>query len=108
MLRLRRCILYQIAYIDYGMVGSFRAPFEFLQPYSVIHGGDMSLSLEDLKGELRENYLRTEDVLTGMDAYIVQLEKRLANVEGKMRLLEAAIYAEDEPESAPPMVIVSR
>ena len=72
----------------------------------------MSLSLDDLKGELRENYLRTEEVLSGMDAYIAKLEKRLANLEGQMTALTAAIYADDElepePAPAPPRVIVSR
>jgi hypothetical protein len=31
-------------------------------------GEIMSFSLEDLKGELRKTYLRTEEVLSGMDA----------------------------------------
>ena len=57
----------------------------------------MSLSLEDIKGEFREGYHRTEDVLTGMDAYIATLEKRITILEGQM----AAIYAmacSDDPE----------
>jgi hypothetical protein len=30
----------------------------------------MSLSLQDIKDELRESYLRTEEVLSGIDAYV--------------------------------------
>ena len=76
----------------------------------------MSLSLEDLKGELRESYLRTEEVLAGMDAYIAKIEKRLASqvkridaaelqikrldaLEGQMAALTAALYADDADES---------
>jgi hypothetical protein len=57
----------------------------------------MSLSLDDLKGELRESYLRTEEVLSGMDAYIAKLEKRIAALEGQMAALTVALY-EDEPD----------
>lgn len=58
----------------------------------------MSLSLQDLKGEFREGYLRTEEVLSGMDAYIAKLEKRISALEGQMAAMTAALYA-DEPES---------
>jgi len=57
----------------------------------------MSLTLEDLKGEIRESYLRTEEVLSGMDAYITKLEKRITALEGQMAAMTAALYA-DEPE----------
>jgi hypothetical protein len=57
----------------------------------------MSLSLDDLKGELRESYLRTEEVLSGMDAYIAKLEKRIAALEGQIATLTMALY--DEPDS---------
>lgn len=43
----------------------------------------MSLSLDGLRDELRENYLRTEEVLSGMDAYIAKLEKRINSLEGR-------------------------
>ena len=76
----------------------------------------MSLSLEDLKGELREGYLRTEEVLAGMDAYIAKIEKRLeshlkridavemqlkrlGDLEGRMAALTAALYADDPDAS---------
>lgn len=59
----------------------------------------MSLSLEDIKGEFREGYLRTEEVLSGMDAYISSLEKRIATLEGQMAAIAAALQ-EDEPEPA--------
>jgi uncharacterized coiled-coil protein SlyX len=79
-------------------------------------GVQMSLSLEDLKGELREGYLRTEEVLAGMDAYIAKIEKRLANqvkridelelkikridaLEGQMAAMTAALYADDADDS---------
>ena len=70
----------------------------------------MSLSLEDIKGELRENYLRTEEVLSGMDAYVLQLERRLEKLEGQMAAFAAAIYGDDDPEPVvqSPKIIVSR
>ena len=43
----------------------------------------MGLSLDDLRDELRENYLRTEEVLSGMDAYIAKLDKRINSLEGR-------------------------
>lgn len=65
----------------------------------------MSLSLEDIKGEFREGYQRTEEVLSGMDAYITKLEKRIValearvkridQLEGQLAALTAAIYADD-------------
>lgn len=66
----------------------------------------MSLSLEDLKGELRETYLRTEEVLSGMDAYIIKLEKRITTLEGQMAAITAAIYAEDEAPAPEPRIIL--
>lgn len=94
----------------------------------------MGLSLDDLRDELRENYLRTEEVLSGMDAYIAKLEKRinslegrgnggggdpvaqgsqplerrLAALEGQIAAITAALYADDEadPVAAPPRIIV--
>lgn len=77
----------------------------------------MSLSLDDLKGEFREGYLRTEEVLSGMDAYISKLEARIASLEGQVEkridalegqvaAITAAIY-EDEPSSElPPKIFV--
>lgn len=66
----------------------------------------MSLSLEDLKGELREGYLRTEEVLAGMDAYIAKIEKRLESqvkridiLEGQMAAMTVALYADDPDEA---------
>jgi hypothetical protein len=74
----------------------------------------MSLSLEDIKGEFREGYLRTEEVLSGMDAYIAKLEnrisvledrlKRIAVLEDQMAAITAAIY-EDEPAQPPKIFI---
>lgn len=66
----------------------------------------MSLSLEDLKGEFREGYLRTEEVLTGMDAYIIKLEKRIVALEGQMAALTAALYAEEPSPALPPKIFV--
>lgn len=66
----------------------------------------MSLSLEDLKGELRETYLRTEEVLSGMDAYIAKLEKRISTLEGQTAAITAAIYADDEPPAPEPRIIL--
>jgi predicted RNase H-like nuclease (RuvC/YqgF family) len=51
----------------------------------------MSLSLEDLKSELRENYQRIEEVLSGMDNYIVKLEKRVINQEERIKTLEGQL-----------------
>lgn len=74
----------------------------------------MSLSLEDLKSELRENYQRIEEVLSGMDNYIVKLENRVIDQEGRINTLEgqlaslAAALTEDmEPDadSAPALVL---
>ena len=65
----------------------------------------MSLSLDDLKGEFREGYLRTEEVLSGMDAYIAKLEKRIAALEGQFSALTAALY-EAEPTHPPPKIFV--
>lgn len=70
----------------------------------------MGLSLEDIKGEFREGYLRTEEVLTGMDAYIMKLEKRVEALEGQLASIAAALYA-DEPDvkdSAPKIYVGSR
>jgi predicted nucleic acid-binding Zn-ribbon protein len=62
----------------------------------------MSLSLEDIKGEFREGYQRTEEVLTGMDAYIMKLEnriesqsKRIAALEKQMAAIFAAVCSDD-------------
>lgn len=70
----------------------------------------MGLSLEDIKGEFREGYLRTEEVLTGMDAYIMKLEKRVEALEGQLASIAAALYA-DEPDvkdSAPKIYVGGR
>lgn len=61
----------------------------------------MSLSLANLQGELREGYLRTEEVLSGMDAYIANLEKRIATLEGQMAAISAAYEADESEPSAP-------
>lgn len=92
----------------------------------------MGLSLDDLRDELRENYLRTEEVLSGMDAYIAKLDKRISSLEGRgnggdsvakksqsleLRLaaledqiaaITAALYADDDadPMAAAPRIIV--
>lgn len=70
----------------------------------------MGLSLEDIKGEFREGYQRTGEVLTGMDAYIMKLEKRVEALEGQMASIASALYA-DEPdptESAPKIYVGNR
>ena len=70
----------------------------------------MSLSLQSIKGEFREGYLRTEQVLSGMDAYITKLEKRIVALEAKLEKridglerqmadINAALY-QDEPDPA--------
>jgi predicted nucleic acid-binding Zn-ribbon protein len=51
----------------------------------------VSLSLEDLKGELRENYSRIEEVLSGMDNYIIRLENRLAAQDERIEVLEGQL-----------------
>ena len=66
----------------------------------------MSLSLEDLKGELRETYLRTEEVLSGMDAYIAKLEKRISTLEGQLAAITAAIYTADDAPTTEPRIIL--
>ena len=77
----------------------------------------MSLSLEDIKAEFREGYLRTEEVLSGMDAYISKLEKRIVflegnqkrieELEGQMAAITAALYQDDpEPVVSPPKIFV--
>ena len=58
----------------------------------------MSLNLEDIKGEFREGYLRTEEVLSGMDAYIRKLEQRVAALEGQIAAITGALY-EPEPQA---------
>ena len=65
----------------------------------------MSLSLDDLKGELRESYLRTEEVLSGMDAYIAKLEKRIAALEEQMTVLTVALYEDEPAPTTPPQKI---
>ena len=70
----------------------------------------MGLSLEDIKGEFREGYQRTEEVLTGMDAYIMRLEKRIETLEGQIAAISSALYA-DEPdatESVPKIYVGNR
>lgn len=51
----------------------------------------MSLSLQDLKDELHEAYLRTEEVLSVMDAYISLLEIRGRMIEGKLATIKVSI-----------------
>lgn len=75
----------------------------------------MGLSLEDIKGEFREGYLRTEEVLSGMDAYIARLEKRIeslekqqqrmAQLEERMDAIEAALYADESVQNTSPQKI---
>ena len=60
-------------------------------------GVEMSLSLQDIKDELRESYLRTEEVLSGMDAYVVKLEKRISALEGQLAAITEALYEEETP-----------
>jgi hypothetical protein len=43
----------------------------------------MSLTLADLQGDLREYFSRIEEVLSGMDAFLAQLETRVARLEGR-------------------------
>ncbi|MBK7001809.1 MAG: hypothetical protein IPH35_18080 [Rhodoferax sp.] len=66
----------------------------------------MSLSLDDLKGEFREGYLRTEEVLSGMDTYISKLERRIVALEGQMAALTAALYEDGPPAVLPPKIFV--
>lgn len=53
----------------------------------------MSISLESLKAELRNNYLCLEDVLSGMDNYITQLEQRVIDQEQRISKLEGQLAA---------------
>lgn len=66
----------------------------------------MSLSLEDLKGEFREGYLRTEEVLSGMDAYIARLEKRIVALEGQMAAMSVAVYDDESSSASSPKIIL--
>ncbi len=76
----------------------------------------MSLSLEDIKGEFREGYQRTEEVLTGMDAYITRLEQRIAALEKQQQLtiilmqrieeLEAALYSDEVDIPTSPKIYI--
>ncbi|MEN9373412.1 MAG: hypothetical protein RIR79_964 [Pseudomonadota bacterium] len=76
----------------------------------------MSLSLEDIKGEFREGYQRTEEVLTGMDAYITRLEQRIAALEKQQQLtiilmqrieeLEAALYSDEADIPTSPKIYI--
>jgi hypothetical protein len=60
----------------------------------------MSLSLEEIKGEFREGYQRTEEVLSGMDAYIMKLEKRISLLEKQQHGIELLTARIDEIETA--------
>ena len=79
----------------------------------------MSLDLSALKHELQENYFRTEEVLTGMDAYIAAmgkrftgmdeyiaaLEKRVSVLEGQIAAVIASIYDDgDTLNPQPPQI----
>lgn len=69
----------------------------------------MSLTLEDLKGELRENHQRIEEVLSGMDNYIVMLEKRIQTLEGQLAAIVAAFSDDAELEGGPdPRILLGR
>lgn len=49
------------------------------------------MSIEELKAELRENYQRTEEVLTGMDAYISHLHNTIRSHEERISMLEGQL-----------------
>ena len=67
----------------------------------------MSLSLQDIKEELRESYLRTEEVLSGMDAYIIKLEKRVSVLEGQLAAIVAALDDDGQvPQPPAPKIFV--
>ncbi len=76
----------------------------------------MSLSLQDIKDELRESYLRTEEVLSGMDAYIGKQDRRIEVLEGRIAVVERQMTAiidalrEDSspPEPKPPQIYTGR
>lgn len=80
----------------------------------------MSLSLADIKAEFREGYLRTEEVLSGMDAYITKLEKRIVSLETnfekrvdslekQLAEINAALYQDDpDPADQPPKIFVGQ
>jgi hypothetical protein len=59
----------------------------------------MSLDLSALKHELQESYFRTEEVLTGMDAYISALEKRVSTLESQIDVVLAFIKGNDGIQS---------
>jgi hypothetical protein len=63
----------------------------------------MSLDLSVLKHELQENYLRTEEVLTGMDAYIAALEKRVSTLESQIAAVLA--WMEDKQSNQTPQTL---
>ncbi len=79
-------------------------PFE--NPLSMI-GVHMGLSLQEVKEELRESYFRTEEVLSGMDAYIIKLEKRVTVLEGQLAAIVAALDADaPAPKQPAPKIFV--
>ena len=71
-------------------------------------GVQMSLSLQQIKDELRESYLRTEQVLSGMDAYIIKLEKRVETLEGQLATIVADLDDDGQaPQTPAPKIIVA-
>jgi hypothetical protein len=75
----------------------------------VVGEESMSLSLQDIKDELRESYLRTEEVLSGMDAYVAKLERRISVLEGQLAAITGALYAEDSaPAPKAPRIYTGR
>lgn len=69
----------------------------------------MSFSLVNLQGELREGYLRMEEVMSGMDAYIAKLEKRIVALERRQTVIDAALRDdESEPSAQAPRIYTGR
>jgi hypothetical protein len=49
------------------------------------------MSINELKSELRENYQRVEDVLTGMDVSISQIQRVIADQNERIEMLEGQL-----------------
>lgn len=49
------------------------------------------MSINELKSELRENYQRVEDVLTGMDKSISQIQRVIADQDERIERLEGQL-----------------
>jgi hypothetical protein len=59
----------------------------------------MSLSLDELKSEIVEYQNRVEEVLTGMDSFLVRLDQRISKLEGQLATLAEALSGDAMADS---------